>query len=141
MYLDLFASGDDFSWNTIQSGRNQYYQRQLANQIQSKTTATLGLLSNALNVHLNMGQNMTMNTSSIFMSLETVSIRSLGNRLVQQSDGARTQMPSSLQLDSHSHPSVSLRVRSPSPLHRFLLNRLLLVYFSLLVNHAAIGYG
>ena len=32
--LDLFADGDDFSWQTIQSGRNRYYQRQLANQIE-----------------------------------------------------------------------------------------------------------
>ena len=111
MRLDLFANGDDFSWDTIQSGRNQYYQRQLAHQIQSKTTATLGLLTKALNVHLNMGQNMTMNTSSVFMSLETVSIRSLGNRVLHQSGDARIQIPSTLQMGPNNHTSVSLRVR------------------------------
>jgi hypothetical protein len=25
---DLFADGTDFSWNTIQTGRNAYYQKQ-----------------------------------------------------------------------------------------------------------------
>ncbi len=28
IYLDLFANGDDFSWETIQKGRNNYYQKQ-----------------------------------------------------------------------------------------------------------------
>ncbi|CAF1672869.1 unnamed protein product, partial [Adineta ricciae] len=35
---NLFADGDDFSWETIQKNRNIYYQKQLANQINVQMT-------------------------------------------------------------------------------------------------------
>ena len=109
--LDLFADGDDFSWQTIERGRNQYYQRQLSEQIQTKASATLDLLSSALKIHLNVGQNMTMNTSSLFMSMETVTVKALSTRTVYQSGGARIQMPPTLRLDANNQTSISLRVR------------------------------
>jgi len=28
IFVELFANGDDFSWETIQTGRNTYYQMQ-----------------------------------------------------------------------------------------------------------------
>ena len=108
--LDLFADGDDFSWQTIQTGRNRYYQRQLANQIELKTTATLNLLTNALKVHLNVGQNITINTSAIFMSLETLSPSALSRRTVYQAEGAHMQLPSILRINANSTP-ILLRVR------------------------------
>ena len=114
LLVDLFVSGEDFSWQAIQKGRNQYYQKQLANQIEAKTTSTLSLLTTALNVHLNMGQNLTMNTSSLFMTLETISIESLAQRTVQQPGNAHIQIPSSIQFNSTKHTSVSLRVRLSS---------------------------
>ena len=107
----LFADGDDFSWQTIERGRNQYYQRQLSNQIQTKTSATLDLLSSALKTHLNVGQNVTMNTSSLFMSMETVTVKALSTRTVYQSGGARIQMPPTLRLEPSNQTSISLRVR------------------------------
>ena len=108
----LFADGDDFSWQTIQRGRNQFYQRQLANQIQTKTSATFDLLTSALKIHLNVGQNVTMNTSSLFMSVETVTVEALSTRTVYQSGGARIQMPRTLRLDPNNQTSISLRVCS-----------------------------
>ena len=90
---DLFADGDDFSWETIQKGRNEYYQRQLANQIEITTTRTLSLLTNALKIHLNVGQNMTINTSSIFMSLERLTIPALSRKTVYQPESGRIQLP------------------------------------------------
>ena len=116
--LDLFADGSDFSWEAIQKGRNQYFQRQLASQIEAKTTSTLALLTSSLNIHLNTGQNLTMNTPSLFMSLETISIQSLSQRTIQQPGSARIQIPPSVQLNSNNHTSVSLRVRHPSFTHR-----------------------
>ena len=116
--LDLFADGSDFSWQAIQKGRNQYFQKQLASQIEAKTTSTLALLTSALNIHLNMGQNLTMNTPSLFMSLETISIQSLSQRTIQQPGSARILIPSSVQLNSNNHTSISLRVRHPSFTHR-----------------------
>ena len=109
--LDLFADGTDFSWDAIQRGRNQYYQRELASQIQSKTSATLALLTDALNIHLNVGQNLTMNSSSLFMSLATVSVHSLSNRVLQQPGRGQIQIPSTLRVDSSNQTTISLRVR------------------------------
>ena len=109
--LDLFADGDDFSWQTIQRGRNQYYQRQLANQIEITTSRTLSLLTNAVKVHLNVGQNMTINTSSIFMSLETLTMPALSRKTVHQSESARIQLPPTIGLGLRDHSSISLRVR------------------------------
>jgi hypothetical protein len=80
-YIDLFANGNDFSPETIEKNRNIYYQKQAANQISTQTTDTMSLLTSALNIHLNIGQNMTMNTPSVFMSLETSLMLSLSNKL------------------------------------------------------------
>ena len=118
--LDLFADGDDFSWQTIQTGRNRYYQRQLANQIELRTTATLNLLTNALKVHLNVGQNITINTSAIFMSLETLSLSALSRRTVYQTEGAHMQLPSIMQINANSTP-ILLRVRHPPSLSHLTL--------------------
>ena len=96
----------------MQRGRIRYYQRQLANQIQSKTTATLDLLTDALHIHLNVGQNMTMDTSTLFMSLETVTAQSLSTRTLRQSGQAHIQLPSTLQLTPSNQATLSLRVRS-----------------------------
>ena len=108
---DLFADGDDFSWETIQRGRNQYYQRQLANQIEITTARTLSLLTNALKIHLNVGQNMTINTSSIFMSLESLTIPALSRKTVHQPESGRIQLPPSIRVGSNNDTSILLRVR------------------------------
>ena len=57
---------------------------------------------------------MTMNTSSLFMSLQTISAHSLASRTLFQSGLGRIQMPATRQLDSSNHTTLSLRVR-PSP--------------------------
>ena len=108
---DLFADGDDFSWQTIRRGRNQYYQRQLANQIEITTTRTLSLLTNALKIHLNVGQNMTINTSSIFMSLERLTIPALLRKTTHQPESGRIQLPPSIRVGSSNYTSILLRVR------------------------------
>jgi hypothetical protein len=107
----LFADGNDFSWETIENGRNTYYQQQMANQIISQVSQTNSLITSALNVHLNIGQNLTMNTPSVFMSLETTSISSLTNKIIQQVGNAQIRIPSRFNLFTNSSSSISVRVR------------------------------
>ena len=108
--IDLFADGSDFSWETIEKGRNKYYQQQLANQIHTQMTKTTSLISSALNIHLNSGQNFITNTLSVFMSLETTSIQSLANKVVEQVGNAQFRIPSNFTLSSTNETSILLRV-------------------------------
>ncbi len=82
----------------------------MANQVYLQTTQTLSLLTSALNIHLNIGQNLIMNTSSVFLSLETTSLNSLSNKLIKQIGNAQIQMPSNFKLNSTDNTSISLRV-------------------------------
>jgi hypothetical protein len=106
----LFADGNDFSWNTIEKGRNLYYQKQTADQINSQTKETVSLLTSALNIHLNIGQNQTINTSSVFMSLETISVESLSNKLIQPIGNAQISLPSNINSNMNNDQTISLRV-------------------------------
>ncbi|CAF3707907.1 unnamed protein product [Adineta steineri] len=107
--LNLFSDGNDFSTATIEKNRNIYYQKQLANQINSQVTQMISLLTSSLNIHLNIGQNSTMNTSQSFISLETISIESLKDKLVKQVENAQFSIPSNYILNTTSNSSISLR--------------------------------
>lgn len=77
MFLDLFADGDDFSSETIEKNRNLFFQQQLATDISTEMNQASSLLTSMLNLHLNVGQNFTVNTSQVIMSLQTFSLDSL----------------------------------------------------------------
>jgi hypothetical protein len=108
--IDLFADGNDFSYETIEKNRNIYYQKQTANQIINQVTEITSLITSALNIHLNIGQNLTMNTPSVFMSLETISIKSLENKQIQQVGDAHIRLPASFYTNLSSNTIISLRV-------------------------------
>ncbi|CAF4101668.1 unnamed protein product, partial [Adineta steineri] len=108
---DLFSDGNDFSTETIEKNRNLYYQKQLANQINSQVTQMISLLTASLNIHLNIGQSSLLNTSQSFVSLETISIASLKDRLVKQVENAQFNIPSDFILNTTSNSSISLRSR------------------------------
>ena len=108
--VDLFVDGDDLSWENIERGRNNYYQREMANQISIQTSETLSLLTAAVNIHLNIGQNLSMNTSALLMSLETTSIQSLSNRSIQQTDNAHFHIPTHFEINATDNTSITLRV-------------------------------
>jgi hypothetical protein len=82
----------------------------MANQISTQTTQTLSLLTSALNIYLNIGQSLLMNTSSVFMSLETTSFQSLSNKLIQQIGNSHIQIPSNFSSNSNINGTISLRV-------------------------------
>ncbi|CAF0990631.1 unnamed protein product [Adineta steineri] len=109
--LNLFSDGNDFSTETIEKNRNIYYQKQLANQINSQVTQMISLLTSSLNIHLNIGQSSLMNTSQSFISLETISTESLKDRLVKQVENAQFNIPSDFILNTTSNSSISLRTK------------------------------
>jgi hypothetical protein len=65
-------------------------------------------LTSALNIHLNIGQNSTLNTSAAFMSLETLSIQLLSNKQIQQVGNAQIHLPT---LNINQNRTVLLQVR------------------------------
>ncbi|CAF4233203.1 unnamed protein product, partial [Adineta steineri] len=107
--LNLFADGNDFSPETIAKNRDIYYQKQIADIIINQTTETSSLLTSALHINLNIGQSLTINTSSIFLSLETISIESLSNKIIQQIGNAQIHFPSNFNSTINHNQIVSLR--------------------------------
>ena len=106
----MFADGNDFSYETIEKNRNLYYQQQTADEINEQTKETISILTSTLNIHLNIGQNQLMNTSSVFLSLETISIESLQNKIIQQVGNAQIQLPSNINSNINNDQTISLRV-------------------------------
>ncbi|UJR18699.1 hypothetical protein I4U23_005606 [Adineta vaga] len=106
---NLFADGNDFSWETIQKNRNIYHQKQLANQITNQMTKLITLLTSALNIHLNIGQNIIVETSQVLMSLETKYSQSLSNQFTKQIGNGQIQLPenfNSSYLTNNEHISI-----------------------------------
>ncbi len=63
-----------------------------------------------MNIDLNIGQSMAINSSSVFMSLETISFQSLSNKLIGQVENAHIQIPSNFSSNSNINGTISLRV-------------------------------
>jgi hypothetical protein len=96
MRVDLFADGNDFSWTTMQRRRNLYYQKQLANQISEQLAAAISSMTRAMSIHLNTAQNLTINTSSISMTLGRSPLASLPMKVLQHFQPAEIRLPSNL---------------------------------------------
>jgi len=60
--------------------KNIYQQKELANQIQNQVKEMISRLNSILNIHLNIGQKSIINTSEVFMSLQSETIKSLSNQ-------------------------------------------------------------
>ncbi|CAF1035223.1 unnamed protein product [Adineta ricciae] len=94
---------------SLEENRNLYYQKQAANEISLLTTQTMSLLTASLNIHLNIGQNLNINTPSMCLSLETTSIDTLANKSIKQTSSSRIRMPSTFQLNTTNNEAISLR--------------------------------
>ncbi|CAF3969202.1 unnamed protein product, partial [Adineta steineri] len=107
--LNLFADGNDFSWETIEKGRNIYYQSQLANQIAIQMNDLVSLLTSTLNIHLNIEQSILINTSQVLMSLKTKTVEIFSNKYIQQIENAQIQFPENLNLNYTKNSKISIR--------------------------------
>lgn len=112
--VDLFADGSDFSDETIDRNRNLYYQQQLATAVSQEINLAIPLLTSMLNVHLNVGQNFTLNTPQVIMSLQPLSSQSLASNQSLSSNGIT--LPASAvanATDQQSTSTISLQVSLP----------------------------
>jgi len=99
-----------FQRKIIEKNRNIYYQSESANEIISQVNQIISLLTFSLNIHLNIGQSSIINTSEVFMSLETISIDSLLNKQIKQVGNAQIHIPSNFNLNTTNNSTMSLRV-------------------------------
>lgn len=68
------------------------------------------LLTSTLNLHINVGQNCQINTSDVFMSMETLSNQSLSNKSIEPVANARIQLPLNFTLSNHNNTdTISLQ--------------------------------
>ena len=105
--LDLLSDGDD----AIRT-RKLFDQSQVANRVLKQMNEVSSLLTSALNIHLNVEQQFTMNTSNVFMSLQTLQIASLFGKEMPSVGKARLRLPSIWNLSLDEPQTGSLRVRS-----------------------------
>jgi hypothetical protein len=103
----LLNYGNDY---TIEQIRNIYDQKQSANDIENLVKEITSLITSSLNIQLNIGQYLTINTSQTFMTFETLSIDSLENKIVKQVGNAQFQLPSNFNLNTTDNSSISLQV-------------------------------
>jgi len=90
---NLFADGNDFSWETIQNNRNLYYQQQSSNQVLGQIDDTISKSVNVLTYHMNVGQTNTITTGSISMITQKQTISNLSSYAVPQAAGAQINLP------------------------------------------------
>lgn len=112
MIIELFYSSKDFFADGNDNIRNIYYQKQSANEINIRVTEIISLLTCSLNIHLNLDQNIIINTSQVFLSLETILIESIQNKIIKQIENALFEIPSNFTSNITNHSSIKLRVCS-----------------------------
>jgi len=56
-------------------------QKELADSLNEKRNQIIFILTSSLNLHLNLGQNYSIETPQVFLSLQTISLQSLLNRM------------------------------------------------------------
>jgi len=69
-------------------------QKELADSLNEKRNQIIFILTSSLNLHLNLGQNYSIETPQVFLSLETISLQSLLNRMNLSSNLNQNQIVS-----------------------------------------------
>ena len=92
--------------------KNIYQQKELANQIETKMKEMISRLNSILNIHLNVGQQSIVNTSEVFMTLQSETIESLSNQTfangaIQFSSIEMNQTEKSIRIQSKVEPLAS----------------------------------
>ena len=84
----------DFSLETFEQDRMFDLQKKLADSLNDKLNQMIFILTSSLNLHLNLGQNYSIETPQVFLSLETVSLQSLSNQMNLSSNLNQNQIVS-----------------------------------------------
>ncbi|UJR13335.1 hypothetical protein I4U23_000353 [Adineta vaga] len=106
---NLFADDNDFSWETIQKNRNGYYQKKIANELNTKMTELISLLTSTLNLHLNIGQDFNIDTPQVLMTLETKSSQFLSTQFTKQVGSGQVQLPNNFNSNLNNQDKISIR--------------------------------
>ncbi|CAM4932617.1 unnamed protein product [Rotaria socialis] len=106
MYLNLNLNGIFMKENEPSYERNFYHQKRTANIIAKQVAETLAAIAVAFNVHLTVGQNTTVNTTSVFTSLEKTLVSSLSNKRISPLGSAQIHIPLSSNLTQSDTVSV-----------------------------------
>ena len=69
-----------------------YQQKELAGEIENQVKDMISRLNSILNIQLNVGQQSIVNTSEVFMSLQSETIESLSNQQFAQGSIQFSQM-------------------------------------------------
>ncbi len=73
-------------------------------------TKMRSLLTSILNIHLNIGQNLTINTPEVYMSLETLTVEALPNKQIQHIGNAQIHVPANFMANVDRNSTISIRV-------------------------------
>ena len=109
-FIQGLDAKDDSTSLTSEQRRNLAYQKQVARQVTEQMNELTTLLSQGLNIHLNIGQQFNMKTPAVFMFLETLSPDALMNKELQFVDNARVRFPSTGNRSVNGTKRTSLRV-------------------------------
>ena len=90
---NLFAEGDDFSWETMEKNRNMYYQQQSSNGIVDQIENVLSKVVNVLSYHINVGQSNIISTDSISMLTKKIILEDLTSLNISAATGAQITLP------------------------------------------------
>ena len=89
-----------------------YFQETLASRVSKETTEVFDLLTRALRIHLNVNQSFQLNSSAVFVIVETVKIDSLMDKEIRSVAEARVRFPHHSLDGANLNQYYSLRVRS-----------------------------
>lgn len=106
---NLFADGDDFSWNTLQKGKIFYFQKKLADQFNEKITNMISLLTSSVKLHLNLDQQFIIDTPQVFMSLEILYAKNLLSKTIQLPENGRIIFPNNFISNLNLSQTILLR--------------------------------
>lgn len=90
---NLYAEGDDFSWETIQKNRNLYQQQQCSNQLVGQIEDILSECVSILSYHMNINQTNNISTDSISMITQKRTISALTSFTIEQAAGTEIILP------------------------------------------------
>ncbi|CAM4787932.1 unnamed protein product [Rotaria magnacalcarata] len=105
----LFANGDEFSSNSFEMNRNSFFQKRTAEKIAQQANEVISWITDALSIHLTQDQHVTINTSSVFFSLEITTAASLYGKPIRPIGHAMIQFPSKFDHNTNPNTTVSLR--------------------------------